>query len=171
MQVTIRPPAAGDAERLLRYFSALVRVDPERVERPEDVARLTVEDELRWIASRLTDSDELHALCAEVNGEIVACGEVERMKRWIERHVAEIRFGVLPDHLEAGERLVDELVQAAGARGIETLVYFHLATQTQGIELMRRAGFHDAGRLQGYYKRGATYVDRVYLVRHAPTGH
>jgi hypothetical protein len=167
MQSRLRVLSAGDAEALLAYFRRLVAEDPERVERPEDASRLTVEDERQWIASRETAerAGEMSVLCIEEERRIVAVGEVERMRRWIERHVAELRFGCLPDRIELALPLVEQLVLRAEAMGIEVLVYFHLATQARGLEVVRRAGFEECGRIPGYYRKSEGDIDRVYFTR------
>jgi GNAT superfamily N-acetyltransferase len=163
----IRNIGPRDDQGLLDYFRELVRVDPERVERPVDVDKLTLENERAWIAKRQADetSGEMFVACAEADGRIVAEGEVERAKRWIERHVAEIRFGVLPDYAFVAPRLVEELVARAKANGIEVLIYFHLETQTRGVRVMKECDFEVIGRVPRYYKRGDDYIDRLYLAK------
>ena len=169
MPPRLRAITEEDAEALLKYFRRLVEEDPQRVERPEDAARLTPDDERRWIASRAAaeQAGELRVLCVEREGELVAVGEVERMKRWIERHVGEIRFGCLPGAAELAKPLVERLVFESEAMGIEVLVYFHLATQVRGIAQMHGAGFEERGRIPGYYRRPDGEIDRVYLCRRA----
>jgi N-acetylglutamate synthase-like GNAT family acetyltransferase len=163
----IRKLEQSDASGLLKFFIKLVTADPERVERLEDVQSFTVPDEERWIASRLEGEKEsqIFARVIEESGEIVGEGEVERLKRWIERHVAEIRFGVLPEHASRALELVQELEGVAKAAGIEVLYYFHLSTQAKGLEVMRQAGFKDAGKIEAFYKRQGQYIDRVYLAK------
>jgi hypothetical protein len=43
MSLEIRDLRLEDAEGLLAYFHELVRTDPERVERPDDVDKITLE--------------------------------------------------------------------------------------------------------------------------------
>jgi L-amino acid N-acyltransferase YncA len=163
----IRDIGPQDEQALLDYFRTLVRVDPERVERPVDVDKITLESERAWIAKRQADerSGEMFVACAVADGRVVAAGEVERAKRWIERHVAEIRFGVLPDYAFVATRLVEELVTRAKANGVEVLIHFHLETQTRGIGVMKECGFEVIGRVPRYYKRGDNYIDRLYLAK------
>lgn len=163
----IRALDERDAWSLLEYFQILVRVDPERVERPEDVALLSINDEREWIRHRMADlgTSDLTVRCAVVNDRIVAVGELQRMKRWIERHVAEIRWGALPEVRTAALALVRTLETLAKANKIEVLVFFHLATQERAIGVMLECGFHEVGRIPGYYKKPDRTIDRVYLVK------
>lgn len=155
------------AESLLHYFKELVATDPKRVERPQDVAKITLEAERSWIQARIEDEKqkEMFVLCVEDGtGNVVAEGEVERKKRWIERHVAEIRFGVLPGHELAAKQMVAELIGTAKENGLEVLFYFHLKSQTTGIQIMKDLGFEEMGVLANYYKLASgEYVDRVFL--------
>ena len=161
----IRCIGAEDAEAFLAYFRRLTEVDPERVERPEDVAQISPEKERIWIQSRIDAerAQEMVVRCVESGDMIIGLGEVERAKRWIERHVAEIRFGLLPGYQGEGHALVRELEEGARMIEIELLVYFHLETQVTGLSSMRSAGYREVGRIPRYYKREKEYVDRVYL--------
>jgi len=165
----IRKIEKNDSELLLKFFSELVAVDPERVERPQDVAKITKEDEEKWIEKKLMQEDnkEIFVLCGfDENGKIVTEGEVERMPRWIEKHVAEIRFGVLPEYGAAAESVLKDLIKTAKDNGIEVLIYFHLATQKRGIEIMEKLGFETFGTIKNYYKREDEYIDRIYLAKY-----
>lgn len=167
----IRKIKKDDAANLLKYFTQLVNTDPERTERPEDVNKITEDAERLWIESRLDKEDkkEFFALCvSNDNGNIVAEGEIEKMPRWIEKHVAEIRFAMLPDvdFIEATKNMIGELIKKAKENDIKVLLYFHLKTQKRGIEIMQDLGFEELGVVKNYYKRGDEYIDRVYLVKY-----
>ena len=96
--MAIRKMKKEDSQGMLEFFRELVIVDQERVERSSDVARIDLATEETWIESRIKKEEEkeMAALVLEREGKIVAEGEIERLQRWIERHVAEIRFGMLP---------------------------------------------------------------------------
>ena len=165
----IRKIEVGDKESLLNFFKKLVELDPERVERSEDVEKITEEMEEEWIKQRLIkeDNSDIFVLCGlDDNGEIVVEGEIERSPRWIEKHVAEIRFGVLPGHDSVAEELLKKLIEIAKENNIEILTYFHLETQKTGLKIMEKLGFESMGKVKNYYKRGAEYIDRIYLVKH-----
>lgn len=167
MSLFVRPIVEFDASAMLDFFQQLVVQDPERVERAQEVLGMSVDMERSWIQKRLKEemAGERFALCADAGGGIVAVGEVERLKRWYERHVAEIRFGILPGHAQAGLELVRALAGKAAANGIEILVRYELSTQQTGLEVARQAGFEEAGRVPGYYRRPVGDVDRVCLTQ------
>jgi hypothetical protein len=165
----IRKIEIRDSEPLLNFFKELVVSDPERVERPEDVGKITEEMEREWIKQKLVKEDkkDIFILCGLNDEEkMVIEGEVERLPRWIERHVAEIRFGLLPGYESIGEELVKKLIKTAEENRIEILIYFHLETQKTGLEIMKKLGFELMGTVKKYYKREAEYIDRVYLVKY-----
>ena len=101
--------------------------DPERVERVSDVEKFSVEDEKDWIKRKLDGEKEgeVFTFCCEDNDRIIAQGEVERQKRWIERHVAEIRFGVLPAYEEQAFKMVEFLIQKAKERYSNAFISIH----------------------------------------------
>ena len=163
--MTVRKPEIRDAEKLLHYFQELVEKDPERVERPEDAKSLSVQDEKQWIKSlkQKEEQDEIYTLIAESDGNIVAEGEIERKPRWIERHVAEIRFGMLPGYEDETIEMLNKLMNKT--KGVEVLIYFHLETQKTGIKIMETLGFREAGRIENYYKKEGDYIDRIYYTK------
>jgi L-amino acid N-acyltransferase YncA len=167
--MNIKKIEKNDRDLLLNFFSELVIADPERVERPEDVNKITKDDEEKWIEKRLTKENdkEIFVLCGlDETGKIVTEGEVERMTRWVEKHVAEIRFGVLPNHELIAEVMLENLIETAKNNNIEVLIYFHLETQKKGIEIMEKLGFESAGVIKKYYKKGDKYINRIYLVKY-----
>ncbi|WP_017255025.1 hypothetical protein [Pseudomonas tolaasii] len=154
-------------EALLSYFHTLVQLDNKRVERAEDVAKLSLADEQRWIntLTQRTVNREGASFCIKIDNDVIGLGEVERKPRWIERHTAEIRFGILPGYKPEGKLLVSALVAAARDIDITTLYYFHLESQAQGIEIITESDFNYAGKLRNYYKQGAHYLDRLFFER------
>ena len=165
----IRKVEIEDKKSLLNFFKKLVVLDPERVERPKDVEKITEEMEEEWIRQRLIKEDnaDIFILCGlNDNNEVVVEGEVEKLPRWIERHVAEIRFGALPRYNSMAEKLLEKLITTAKENDIEILTYFHLETQKTGLKIMEKLGFELIGKVKNYYKRGTDYIDRIYLVKH-----
>jgi hypothetical protein len=154
-----------DAEELLNFFKKLVTADPERVERPEDVKKISLESEEEWVKKLLQKErdGDIVVFVGRKDGSIVIEAEVEKKSRWIERHVGEIRFGMLPGNEELAKEIITMLIQEARKINIETLIYFHLATQISGLALIKDAGFSECGRIAKYYKRGNEYIDRIYL--------
>ncbi|MBI1984930.1 MAG: GNAT family N-acetyltransferase [Candidatus Wildermuthbacteria bacterium] len=163
----VRKIQLSDAEELLHFFQELVKKDRERVERPQDARHTTLKKERQWIQERIHKANkrEMFAFIGRVDKKVVAEGEIERTPRWIEKHIAEIRMGILPDCESITPLLIERLLATAKKNKIEILVYFHLKTQRKGIKAMKKAGFSDAGRIKRYYKRGKKYIDRLYLTK------
>ena len=165
----IRKIEKTDRDNLKKYFLELVTVDQERVERPQDAAKISNSDEEKWIESRLIGEEkkEIFTLCGfNDNGAIIAEGEIQRLPRWIERHVAEIRFAVLPGHELIAQQMINELIKKSQENGIEILIYFHLSSQKTGIEIIKKFGFEQFGIIKKYYKKNDRYIDRLYFVKY-----
>lgn len=163
----IRQLEVKDAEKYLAYFKKLVELDPERVERPEDVSKITLEKEEQFIQKILDKQKDGNAIALILEnelGEIVAEAEIERKERWIEQHVAEIRFGVIPNYETEIEQLISNVIQNSKNIGIEVLIYFHLESQKTGISVIKKFNFLEAGKIKRYYKRSnGEYVNRLYF--------
>ncbi|WP_416772905.1 GNAT family N-acetyltransferase [Pseudomonas sp. RHF3.3-3] len=160
-----KQPSVQDAESLLSFFIRLVGEDSERVERSEDVSLLTQSMEEAWVGQLIEkehDGEGIAICVLDESSAIVGLGEVERRSRWIERHVAEIRFGLLPGYHAQGVALIELLQQRARGIDIEVLYYFHLATQRQGIEVVRSCGFEYSGSIPDYYKKEGIYISREF---------
>jgi hypothetical protein len=99
----------SDAQNLLDFFKHLVTVDLERVEQLDKVGKLTLEDEIQRLSSILEKMEfgNHNTLCLRGSDDILlGFGEIERRPTVMERHVAELWFGLLPDHIEEGMHLV-----------------------------------------------------------------
>ena len=82
----------------------MVTTDPERVEQIDKVGKLTIGEEIRWLLCILEKmkSGNYYTLCLRGSDDmLLGFGEIERKQRTIERHVAELRFGLLPGYVEA----------------------------------------------------------------------
>lgn len=167
-QVKIRKIRVSDARALLDYFNELVKLDTKRVERPKDARKITIKDEINWVKTRIEDekNKEMFVLVGEVNGKIIVEGEIERKKRWIERHVAEIRFAVLPKFEDVAHELIRQLLTTTKRNKLEILMYFHLSTQKSGLNIMSKHGFKRLGVIKRYYKSGNKYTNRIYLIKY-----
>jgi hypothetical protein len=166
--ISFRKPEVSDAAGALSFFLKLVVQDTQRVERFEDVSKLTMLDEIAWLENlaKRIDRDEMRSVIGvNADEEIVMLGEIERRPRWVEKHVAEIRFGLLPSHQVEGAKLVLLLEELAKELKIEVLIYFHLETQQIGLEIMRQSGFVECGRIEKYYKMPSHYVDRIFMMK------
>ena len=163
----VRSLEKGDAQGLLTFFRKLVEIDPERVERVSDAEKITLEQENNWLDNLIVKEEkgEVIARVGIAGSEIVVEGEIHRLPRWIERHVAEIRFGMIPGNEQITKELLKELLQKAQNDQIEILIYFHLRTQKTGIGIIKELGFEESGVIKDYYKRDGEYIDRIYLVK------
>lgn len=167
IKIKIRKIRISDAEKLLKFLNEMVKLDTERAERLEDVRNMTINDEINWIKDRLEPEKkkEMFVLRCEVNREIVSVGEIEKSKRWIDRHVAEIRFSALPGHEDSVIQMLRQLIKIAKKNGVKVLIYFHLASQRIGLPIIRKLRFYQAGVIKNYYKRRGEYVDRIYMAK------
>lgn len=167
LRVMYRQPQPQDASRLLDFFKRLVLLDPERVEQASSVNKISLAMERQWLRRRLTimKAGELLIRIGDSGDKILVVAEIQRKPRWIERHVGEIRFGMIPGEGEVAKKVLTQIIEEARDCGIETLIYCHLQTQTAGLSIMRSLRFTNAGRIKRYYKRGGSYIDRVYLER------
>jgi len=164
----IRKITTNEAEALLVYLKELVLQDRERVEDINYFNSFSLLDEEKWIEDKINGeaTGEIFVRVADQDGLITAEGEVEKLKRPIEKHVAEIRFGVLPGNEESGEKIVEDLIKTAQDNGIKILLYFHLSTQKIGIEIVKKLGFELMGEIKDYYQFSDRAVDRVYYVKY-----
>ena len=164
----VTPPNLSDAQDLLKFVKCLVTIDTERVEQIDKVDKLTIKDEVQWLSVILEKmkSGNYHTLCLrDSNNLLLGFGEIECRPRAMEKHVAELRFGLLPSYVEAGKYLVQSLENIARTMAIKLIYYFHLATQHQGLQVMQNSGYSHAGCLEGYYLKEGIYIDRIYLAK------
>lgn len=166
----IRKITTEDAEKLLSFIRELVKVDPERVETMKFAQKMTISDEVSWIETLLKKERQGNMItrCYEMNGKIAVLAHVQRLPRTIESHMGDIRIGFLPEFFKEAEETGKALITQARNIQIESLIYFHFATQKNGIRLMKELGFVEVGTYKKYYKRISSngkiqYTDQIHM--------
>ena len=162
-EVVLRPPKWEDLEDLTKYINSLVdeKVDICRA------TKVTREEEAEWLKKRLTsiDKGEVIHIVSEVNGEVVAGGEVKK-QRDLMSHVGMLGIGVKAGFrsMGIGTVLMDGLIEESKKAGLKILVLDVFDTNEIAKALYEKMGFKVVGKLpKGIYRNGK-YIDLVRMV-------
>ena len=140
---SLRPIRPDDAERLIQFHQHLSQrstylrfftVHPTLS--PEEVKRFTI-----------VDYEDRLALVIERDGELIAVGRFDRIVGTPE---AEVAFVVADDyqHHGLGSLLLDELAQAARARGVRTFVAETLCENKPMLDVFHHSGFDVSSKIE-----------------------
>ena len=146
--VTIRPLARGDFERLLSFFQALPDEDRvflrHDVHNPDVVRRFTEEQAL----------DRVVPLVALDGDELVASGSLHIMPHDCMRHVGHVRLVTARSHRGKGlgGLLTRELVALAEERNLEKLQAHVIRDNEGAVRMFEKIGFKLEAVLTGMIK-------------------
>lgn len=160
---TIRSAGEEDLEELLRYATALFSEDlPGIFRRPIP----TREEELEFIRSHTTRPNSV-LLLAVAGGEVV--GVAGFLSETLPERAHAGEFGISVAHSWRGRGIGRALLEAlftwASDHGIRRIEGEAFATNPRALELYRRLGFVEEGRLVGAVIRDGVPIDLIAIVK------
>ena len=146
--VTIRPMAPEDADRLYTFFNRVSLKD--RVFLRDDVSKREVID--AW--ARDLDYERVLPLLAEVGENIVGDVTLHRRGLGWARHVGKIRILVDQDYRDKGlgTILILEVITLAKKAGLERLVVEIMDSQKVALDAFKNLGFEKEAVLSKFVK-------------------
>ena len=160
--VEIRPARPGDARDWIRHVGEVAA--EARFIRTEQVRWTPREMRRRWRRSWTTDKADLVAVA---DGRIVGSLSIARENNPVTRHVGSLGMSVDRDWRSKGigSALMSEAFRWARWAGVEKIglsVYPH---NDRAINLYRKYGFVEEGRLSGHSKKSYGYDDEIIMGR------
>ena len=165
-KLTLRAPCESDAAPLLDYLRTTAEETPYLLRSPgEDVG--DVETEAQFIRSILASPDAL-MLVAEVDGELAGnCQIAFRSLRKI-AHRASVAIALYKKFwgLGIGTILLEELIDAARARGVLQIELEYVDGNERARALYEKLGFVEYARLPHANRfEDGTFVDDVFMIK------
>ncbi len=161
-----------DLEKLLAFINGLV--EEKKMDRGSRLftgfeEKVTKDDEANWLASRIVqlEKDERVNVLAEVNGRIVANGEITRGHYVETRHHGELGLTVIASYrgMGIGGEMVKILLREAKRIGLKSVDVEFLSTNQAAIHTYRKAGFREVGRIPGKVYRNGRFLDSLIMAR------
>jgi RimJ/RimL family protein N-acetyltransferase len=167
LNVVLRHPRNGDAPALLDFINTMSREQTYILFQGE---QLTLKDEEAYLESRLA------ALAAGTGVQLLAfaegrlAGNAGIDRKWgTSRHIGELGISVAQSFRGQGvgellmNAIIDEATQQIDEMQIITLEVF--GNNPAAINLYRKVGFSEFGRLPGGRLHRGEFVDNVYMYR------
>jgi RimJ/RimL family protein N-acetyltransferase len=138
---------------------------------------ITLTEEAKYLASIHVEMElqqKVYVYCT-VDGQLVGVCEVGKIAELKERgkHMARLGITVAKDFRGEGigEELAKTTIEEAQRQieGIRTIILECFAINTVALNLYRKLGFTEVGRIPGYLKHNEEYVDEVQMVLHLST--
>ena len=165
--VVFREPKPADARQLMELINAFVT---ERMSGLLIDRRVSLKEEKAWLAGWIADIRNRKGvmLLAEVDGRIKGNCTVTR-QIWKSSHVADAGIALSRDirGKGIGEALMDRTIELARERmrGLEMIQLKAFAYNERALELYRKIGFVEVGRIPKASKEGKDYYDDVLMVK------
>jgi len=164
-----------DLDKLLAFINGLV-AEKQRDSLSELFTgferKVTRDEEANWLASRIVqveNGDRIN-IVAEVDGGIVANGEITRGHYGETRHHSELGLTVLAAYrgMGIGGEMVKTLLREAKRIGLKNVDVEFLSTNQAAIHIYQKAGFREVGRIPGKVCRNGKLLDSLIMARQIP---
>ena len=165
--VTIRYPAKGDIDKLMKFINSLVK---ERVYIGTQ-KRVTRKQEEEWLAARLNaiKINELVYLVVEINDNIVGGASITPSKMPWRTHVGSFDIGLakLARGKGIGHRLFKALLAESKKRfKISILELEVMSINKRAYRFYQKMGFKKVGIIKGGLKYYHRHVDQIIMVKY-----
>jgi RimJ/RimL family protein N-acetyltransferase len=130
---------------------------------------LTRSEEADWVAGQMVqiEKGDVVNVLAEINGRIVANGQVTRGHYDETRHHGEIGLTVTAAYrgMGIGREIVKVLVREARRMGLKSVEVEFLSNNQAAIHTYQKAGFSEVGRIPGKVQRKGKFLDSMIMAR------
>jgi RimJ/RimL family protein N-acetyltransferase len=170
--VVLRVMRWDDTDKLLEFINGLAS-DKQKGRSPDVFTgferKFTRGEEAGWVAGQMVqieNGDTVNVL-AEVNGRIVANGQVTRGHYDETRHHGEIGLTVTAAYrgMGIGREIVKVLVREARRMGLKSVEVEFLSTNQAAIHTYQKAGFSEVGRIPRKVHRKSKFLDSTIMAR------
>ena len=159
--VVIRLAAAGDAEAIRRIYNHEV----EHTTHTFDLVPRTLEDQRAWLRDR---EGALGVLVAEIDGAVAGFASLSEYRARAAYRTS-VESSVYVDESARGQglgqRLMQELVRVAEARGFHTMIARIAGGHEASIRLHQAAGFSTVGTEREVGRKFGGWLDVVVMQR------
>ncbi len=161
-KAVVRTPRWEDLDDLLDFINSLVKEDAP-ILRTSEVSRI---EEAEWLARQLvsTEKGELIHFVAEVDGKIVASAEI-RKRKGHQKHVGVLGIAVKSDYRRLGiaTKLIEAMLDEAKKQGLKVIVLDVYEKNLPALNLYKRMGFKEVGRIPKVIYWKGEYIDDVKM--------
>ncbi len=167
-KVILRALKWEDLDNCVRFINSLV--DERSVASDLGIIadrKQTREQESEWLARTLmgVENGGVVSVCAEMDGRMVANGEVTRGHYGDTREHGVLGISVLKQYrgVGIGSMMMRTLVKESRKAGLKSLQLEVFANNAQAIHVYEKAGFQQAGRIPRKIHRGSRFFDIVLM--------
>ena len=160
----IRPVTIEDAENLLNVHKQVVKEVHFLNAEPEDVAKITIEEEKQWL-QRNIDSKNVCMLLCEVDGEVVGSCSVEFNDKVKTKHYGNIGIQIIADYCShgIGTKMFEAMIQEGKRRKKTLLTLSFLEGNKRGRGLYEKMGFRIVGMIPNRICLNNEYITLYYM--------
>ncbi|MBS7616409.1 GNAT family N-acetyltransferase [Candidatus Bathyarchaeota archaeon] len=163
-RVILRTLKWEDLDDLLDYINSLVE-EGANIIRTEKVSRM---EEIEWLSRVLATQEkgEIFTVAAEVDGHLVANSEIMRRPGY-SRHVGVIGIAIKKGFrgVGIGTEMMKALEEHARKVGLKVLTLSVFASNQTAMNLYRKMGFVETGRIPKKFFKDGDYIDEILMTK------
>ncbi|MEM3580581.1 MAG: GNAT family N-acetyltransferase [Candidatus Bathyarchaeia archaeon] len=163
-KVILRTLKWEDLDDLLDFINSLVE-EGANILRTEKVSR---DEEIEWLSGvfKRLEKGEIYCVAAEVDGHLVANSEVMKGTGY-SRHVGFIGIAIKKGFrgIGIGTEMMKALEEHARKIGLKVLTLAVFANNQHAINLYKKMGFIETGRVPKRFFKDGAYIDEIIMTK------
>lgn len=163
-RVILRTLKWEDLDDLLDFINSLVE-EGANILRTEKVSR---EEEIEWLSGifKRLEKGEIFCVAAEVDGRLVANSEILK-GTGNSRHVGVIGIAIKKGFrgIGIGTEMMKALQEYARKMGLKVLTLSVFANNQHAINLYKKMGFIETGRIPKRFFKDGAYIDEIIMTK------
>jgi ribosomal protein S18 acetylase RimI-like enzyme len=171
-KVTLRRLESKDLDAILQFINALVNEKQRDRETRLYVGfdqKITREEETKWLAETITaiKRREIINVIAEIDGRIIANGEVTRGRYRETRHYGHLGLTTIGEYRGRGigRKVIEMLIGESRKVGLKTLDVEFLAENKSARLAYEKSGFKQVGLIPKKVLRNGKYFNGLIMAR------
>lgn len=163
-RVILRTLKWEDLDDLLEFINSLIE-EGANILKAEKVSR---DEEIEWLSNifKRIEKGEIFCVAAEVDGRLVANSEIIRGAGY-SRHVGIIGIAIKKGFrgIGIGTEMMKTLEEYARKMGLKVLMLSVFANNTPAINLYKKMGFVETGRIPKRFFKDGNYIDEIIMTK------
>lgn len=163
-KVILRTLKWEDLDDLLDFINSLVEENA-NILRTEKVSK---NEEVEWLSNvfKRLEKDEIFCVAAEVDGRLVANSEIIRGAGY-SKHLGVIGIAIKKGFRSVGigTEIMKTLEEYARKMGLKVLTLSVFANNQHAMNLYRKMGFVETGRIPKKFFKDGVYIDEIVMTK------
>ena len=170
-KIIFRYPKISDSKPAMEFYNKSIKENLDAGGRLNDLKPVSAEKERKWLEEiiRKIKNKEALQIFAECESKIIGSSGISISRNSAKSHAGDFGITILEEFTGKGlgTKLMNKTIEIGTADlGIEMVVLHVFSKNKRAINLYKKMGFKEAGRIKNGIKVGVKYQDDITMVKY-----